>query len=95
MDRLILRALGDRARFRQLRHLVPESMLTQESRVMLQWYDVYFNTYPEHPHVQPNALKALIRLRAGEASPDSVAVTLALADQLKEFVDDQAVRGVI
>lgn len=95
MDRLILRALGDRARFRQLRHLVPESMLTQESRVMLQWYDVYFNTYPEHPHVQSDALKALIRLRAGEASPDSVAVTLALADQLKEFVDDQAVRGVI
>lgn len=94
-DGLILKALANRKRFTQLLAHVPQEMLSAESRVMLQWYAVYFQTYPDHEVIQSEALEALVRLRSGNADPASIEVTAHYCKMLGEPVDDSALMGVL
>lgn len=94
-DALILKALAHRQRYNQLLSHVPQDMLSAETRVMLQWFAAYFQTYPDHEVIQTEALETLVRLRSGGADPASVEVTLHYCRMLAQPVDDEALRGVL
>lgn len=70
-------------------------MLTAETDAMLQWYNLYFTTFPERDGVDPDELESLIRLRSGGASPESLAITLHMAGQLRHPVADDALNGIL
>lgn len=95
MERLVLAALADRQRFKTLRRAVPEQMLGQETSVMLQWYGVYFEAFPEHKSIDVDALQSLIKLRSGAASAEQIAVTMRLANELRNPVDPVAIKGIL
>lgn len=94
-DALILKALAHRQRYNQLMSHVPQDMLSAESRVMLQWFAVYFQTYPEHEVIQSDALEMLVRLRSANADPASIEVTVHYCRLLATPVDDSALQGVL
>lgn len=95
MDTLVLAALKERSRFRTLSGVVPSGMLTPETQAMLAWYKCYFDTFPEHEQVDVDALVSLIRLRSAPSSAESVAVTLALAEQLRKPVSEGTMKGIL
>ena len=95
MDTLVLAALRDRSRYRTLSGVVPAGMLTSETQAMLAWYKCYFESFPEHDEVDVDALISLIRLRSGTGSAESVAVAIALAEQLRKPVPESTLKGIL
>lgn len=95
MDALLLTALKAKAKYKSLRHAVPEGMLAPDTLAMLQWYSAYFDAFPERDTVRPDELESLIRLRATGATPEQLALTLHLVKQLDTPVDEHAVNGVL
>lgn len=95
MDFQILKALSNRQRYTGLVNFVPQGMVTPETRAMLQWFQVYYSSYPEHQDVQVEALKSLIQLRSQGANPDSIKVTLHYCDLLARPINDADLRGVL
>ena len=94
MDTIILQALRDKNKFRQLRAAVPDAMVGQETVALLNWFGAYWNAYPEHNTVQVPALLSLFHTRAASASPEQIAIMTALISRLNESVDADAVKGI-
>lgn len=69
--------------------------MTAETSAMLQWYGLYFNTFTEREGVDPDELESLVRLRTADASPESVAITLHMVNQLRSPAPEDAVAGII
>lgn len=95
MDLLLLQALGRKSKFNQLRNTVPAGMVAPDTNALLAWYGVYFQTYPEADTIDVNMLQSLIRLRTTTADPSSVAVTIALTEQLRQPAEEHAVAGML
>lgn len=95
MDLLVLAALSERNRYKSLVGAVPVSMMTAETSVMLQWYDLYFNTFPERKHIVHDELESLVRLRSTGSTAESVALMLHLVNQLRTPVPDGSIDGII
>ena len=64
MEALIVQALAERKRFRQLKPIVPVDMLTPEINTTLAWIEYYFSAFPEAEHVILEDLIATIKLRS-------------------------------
>lgn len=95
MDLLILAALSSKRRYNTLIRAVPQGMVTQDTQVMLAWFGAYFAAFPERDFIVVDELNSLIRLRSGNASAESVALTLHLCERLREPVDEAAIRGIL
>lgn len=95
MDNLILHAMADRSRYRSLRHALPQGMLSPDTQGLLGWYPVYFDAFPGREVIDPEELKSLVRLRAGNATPEQLQLTMHLIDQLKITPDETAINGVL
>lgn len=95
MESLVLSALAERQRFKSLKSAVPEQMMSPETTAMMAWYSVYFEAFPEHNSIDVDTLKTLIKLRATNASPEQLAVTLRLCDDLKAVQDADSVNGIV
>lgn len=95
MDGLLLQALREKKRFTTLLHAVPQGMMAPDTLGMLAWYNAYFQAFPERERVEVDELQSLIRLRAGNASQESIAITLHLSEQLRAPPDDTAVSGIL
>lgn len=95
MDHVILAALAKQQRYKSLVHSVPRDTLAPDTGAMLQWYALYFDTYPNRDHIQWDELESLVRLRSGGASAESLALTLHLVEQLKKPVSEEALAGTI
>ncbi len=95
MDVLLLKALSDRLRYRSLRHAVPAGMVTADTQAMLAWYEVYYATFPERDKIDVDELVSLVRLRSGNASADSLAITLHLCELMRVPIDDASLRGIL
>ena len=95
MDSNILRALANRQRYRSISGFVPQGMTSPEMQAMMQWFGVYFSTFPDHEDVDVDTLKWLVTQRAGQASPESLAITMHYCDLLKKPIDPATVRGVL
>lgn len=94
MDALLLNALAHKAKLSSLRHAVPEGMIAPDTAALLQWYGVYFAAFPARDRVDVDELQSLIRLRSGNASPESVQLTLYLTESLRN-PDEGAVNGIL
>lgn len=95
MDLLILAALSNKNRYKALVGAVPTGMVSSETGVMLQWFSLYFNTFPERKAIDHDELISLVRLRSTGASAESLAITLHMVEQLKRPVADDALAGIL
>ena len=95
MDNVLMAALRERKRWNTLRHAVPAGTMAPETNAMLQWFQAYYNTFPERDFVEVDELQSMIRLRSGAASPEQVQLTINLAETLRIPVDDVAINGVV
>lgn len=95
MDALLLHALAAKQRYRSLIHVVPSGMISQDTQVVLAWFNAYYNAFPERDFVVVDELLSLVRLRSGNASPEQVAVTCHLVEQLRHPVDEAGLRGIL
>jgi len=94
-DSLILHALRDRKRFNTLRASVPDEMLSPDSANLLAWFNLYFQTYPEHARVEVEPLQALVKLRADpNAGKAAVDIVLHLVGGLAHEPPADALMGV-
>ena len=95
MDLIILAALRERNKFRQLRPAVPDSMLGVETITMLAWYTAYFAAFPEKDYVELDSLRSLFTLRAGSGTtPEQITVMRLLMNKLEEPVDPEVLAGI-
>ena len=94
MDLVILQALRERNKYRQLRAAVPDAMVGQETVALLGWFGAYWNTYPEHEYIATDALQALFNTRASTCTPEQIAMMRALIGRLDEPVDADVVKGI-
>lgn len=95
MDNLLLHALSNKKRHNALRHAVPQGMVAPDTVALLQWYAAYYAAFPERDQVDYDELQSLVRLRSGNAAPESVQITLHLIDQLRKRPDDTAINGIL
>lgn len=95
MDLQILAALAERSRFRNLRAMVPDQMINPDTAVMLQWYNAYFEAFPDQKVIDHDQLTSLIGLRSKNASPEAKATTLHLVAQLRKGVPPDVVAGIV
>lgn len=96
MDLITLHALSDRGKFQTLKHVVPAGMLSDYTETMLDWFDMYFSTFPDRERIEWDELKSLIKLRAGGVSKESLALTMQLVKQLQDNPPDaHAIDGIV
>lgn len=95
MDYRILKALSNRQRFKSISGFVPQGMMTPETTGMMQWFEVYFSTFPDHADIVVDNLEWLIKERTQGADPEGVALTLHLCNELRKPVDEGTIRGVL
>jgi len=62
---------------------------------MLQWFQLYWETFPERKAVDHDELESLVRLRSGGQSPESVAITIHMVEQLRSPIADGALEGIL
>jgi len=93
-DLVILKTLASRKRYKAMHQAVPQSMLSEYTRNMLAWFNLYYETYPTHDTISVDQLKMLIKLRAPNADPEALQVTLFQADQLNAYVDAESMDGM-
>lgn len=95
MDTRYLKVLANRQRFKSIKDFIPRGMVTPEILAMIQWFEVYFSTFPEHEEVQVDDLKWLVQQRSQGSAPESLALTLQICEQLRQPVDESTVRGTM
>lgn len=95
MDVILLQALRHRGKYNSLKHAVPHTMVSTDTSAMLAWFGAYFNAFPERDYVDVDELRSLVRLRAGAASVESVAMLMHLLTRLEEPADETAVNGIL
>lgn len=88
-------ALSERNRYNSLVGAVPTAMLTAETSVMLQWFNLYFATFPERKHIVHDELESLVRLRSTGASAESLAITLHMVNELRKPVPEASLSGIL
>ena len=93
MDKNLLKALSQRDRFLFLSQSVPREMFDPLTGNLLDWYKVYFSRYPEHSHVNFDALETMMKLSTQE-TPDQLALLTRITNALKEPVDDSVLNQV-
>ena len=94
MDLIILQALREKSKYRQLRAAVPDALVGQETVAMLGWFGAYFNAYPEHEYVQVDALLSLFHTRATNATPEQIGIMRVLISQLDTPVEEDVLKGI-
>ena len=92
LDRVLLQALMKRDRFKALRGAVPSEMMDASTNSLLDWYDVYFKSYPDHEKLDTEALLSLIKLRAN-LDKDNLAIVNTIVSRLNEPVQEDVLRN--
>lgn len=85
LDKNILVALMPRVKYRALISAVPRDMIDGHTSSLLDWFGLYFQSYPDADKVDLDALLTMMRLRANLDAPQ-LAVTSAILNQLREPV---------
>lgn len=90
IDKVLLKALSRRDRFRALRGAISDEMFDGTTVSMLGWYKFYFDSLPEVEEVDPDGLITLIRLRGG-LDAATLAIMVHLTDRLREPVAQETI----
>lgn len=92
MDLLVLAALKERSKFRQLRGAVPDDLIGMETVAMLGWFKAYFDAFPDAERVDVKELRSLFVLRVSkDTTPEQHAIMNNLFRQLEQPVDQGSV----
>lgn len=94
IDRVLLKALSRRDRFRALKGAVPSEMFDGSTVAMLGWFEFFFNTQPEAEEIDVDGLMTLIRLRGG-LDASSLAIMIQLTDRLREPVAQETINQAL
>lgn len=94
-DLMILAALKDKQRYRSLRDSVPLDMLGPDARNLLGWFGAYFEAYPEHTELNPDALEAFMKVRLPNIEKDKWALIQHQIKRLKLKVPQDTINGVV
>ena len=62
---------------------------------MLAWFQCYYTTFAAAEHIDPDELVTLVKLRAGASSPEQIAITVHLVEQLKKPVAQASIDGIV
>lgn len=62
---------------------------------MIAWFEAYYNTFPERMEIDVDELVSLVRLRSGNAGPESLALMLHLCELLRVPIDETSLRGIL
>lgn len=92
IDRNVLIALKNKDRYNILRKFVPEGMMDDTTLSLLNWYDYYFKTYPEHHELSTDALMTLIKLRSG-LEADQLAVIATVVSRLDDQIPQEIIKA--
>ena len=90
LDKNILIALMPRVKYRALYSAVPSEMMDGHTNNLLEWFGVYFQTYPDATVIDLDALFTMMRLRAN-LDTAQLAVTSAILNQLRTPVDESII----
>lgn len=93
-DLLILTALRDKQKYRTLAGSVPKEMLGQDAQFLLDWFPIYWSSYPDHEYLDVDSLVALLKLRSGY-DRESLALAVHQAERLKADFPAGAIQGVV
>ncbi len=88
-------AMANRNRFKSLASSIPTDMVTGETSVMLQWYGLYYETWPARADIDFDELESLVRLRSTGATAESLAITLHLVERLRHPPAEDAMAGIL
>lgn len=83
-----------RSRFTALHRAIPREMFDQSTVSLLDWFDVYFKTHPDHESIDLDALMTLIKLRAN-LDQNGMAVMGAIIHRLSEPVAPDIIHSTI
>lgn len=90
IDKVLLKALSRRDRFRALRGAISDEMFDGNTIALLGWFRFYFDSMPEAEAIDPDGLMTLIRLRGGLDS-STLAIMIQLTDRLREEVPQETI----
>jgi hypothetical protein len=90
LDKHILVALMPRVKYRALISAVPRDMIDGHTSSLLDWFGLYFQSYPDAERVDLDALLTTMRLRAN-LDAAQLAVTSAILNQLREPVSAEVI----
>lgn len=91
-----MKAMASRKRYQRLKNYIPRDMASPEALALLQWFEVYFATYPGHTEVDPEAFDFMIAARtAPDANPESVAALREYAKLLRRDYDEDSIEGAL
>ena len=93
-DIAIVKAMEQRQRWRSLSPLIPMDMLVPDAKVLLGWYTVYYNAYPDKNEVDHDLLLSLIKTKS-QLTPEQWAVIKQAVTRLKHFNDPDAIQGIV
>ena len=90
LDNNLLQALRTRKRYDTLYSYVPLESFSQDTRRMLEYFGLYFKSYPEHGIVQSDTLETLVKLKCKPSTEQ-----LAIFKQLLKSLDVPVTQEVI
>lgn len=93
-DLMVVAALCDKDRFNTLSAAVPEDMLTPDLAWLVKWFKPYWKAYPDHKHIDVDALYTLITLRH-KLSTDKDFIVKHILDEIREPLSQDLVTSVV
>src|SRR5690554_5047417 len=69
-------------------------MLGQDAQFLLDWFPIYWSSYPDHEYLDVDSLVALLKLRSGY-DRESLALAVHQAERLKADFPAGAIQGVV
>lgn len=93
-DFVILKALEERKRYRSLSNLVARDTLVPDARSILDWYRVYFDTYPDKERIEHSLFLSMIKTKVTLTQEQWIPLKAAV-DRLASFNDPHAVNGIV
>ena len=93
-DFVILKALEERKRYRSLAPLVARDTLVADARSILDWYKVYFDTYPDKERIEHSLFLSMIKTKVSLTQEQWIPLK-ATVDRLANFNDPHAVNGIV
>lgn len=89
----MLHALRDKQKFKMLRGAVADDMLGVEAVMVLQWYQQYFNAFPQETEVDVQGLTSLIKLRSGYDT-NTMTMVLHIVKKLEQEYNKDLIDGI-
>ena len=94
LDIHLLQALKDRKRYDSLHSYIPKESYDVKTITMLQWFGLYFKTYPNAQAIEPDALFSMIKLK-GNLTQEQAMLYGQLVNRLREDVQPEIINNTI